>query len=296
MERPPIVASTHETSPLEQRVNSAYARAIGQHEVLRRMPSHELKPFIREILSEIDVLETAGERDRVPRLAVSPDVARSVGAIWTFAGPGTYDEPVKEDRYKHLPWARNMDRNRLNYTARLARHITEAALNVSLKGPLGAVEKIKERTKNAMREAGPAIIYNGAPIENKTVRDVLAREGTVVPAERVFVLGEGINNTVDQIKDFVLPDGVLAGGKKLALVSHAPHLARIVRMLNRYRPLPEGTEILLFPLPTPAEGKEEYAEMETAGILYYVYVSPHHDATRAPYPYHMNELASPLSS
>ena len=284
MEKRPKTASI-ESFSLAERVDRAYATALGQHESYASISEEELKGFIKEILLEIDSLETVAERDRVPSRSLPPEFARDIGAVWTFSGPGTYDHPVKNDRYKNYPWAAGMDRARLNYTDQIARFIAESNTGVSLKGPLSSLAERKEKTKEAIRAAGPTIIYNGTKVENDTVKDVLTREGIIIPAERVSTIREGIDTTVDQIKGFVLPEHALEVEKMLALVSHAPHLSRIVRILNRYKPLPEGTKVILLPLPTPAEGKEEYARMETVGILYYMYLSKTHDATRDSYPY-----------
>lgn len=62
-----------------------------------------------------------------------------------------------------------------------------------------------------------------------------------------------------------------------------------MRMVNKYKPFPENTRIRLFPLPTPPEGKIEYAVMEIRGILYYTYLSPDKDAARNSYPYSVDQ-------
>ena len=98
--------------------------------------------------------------------------------------------------------------------------------------------------------------------------------------------------SIDQIKTIRLPEDFDIERDELAIVSHAPQLARIVRMINRYKPFPEGTKIRLLPVPTPEGGKAEYALMETRGILYYTFLSPDRDTTKEPFPYSVNPVKS----
>jgi hypothetical protein len=266
------------------RIDVIFESAIKQHDVLKNVPETEIKTLIRSVLEEIDLFEKVGKRDK-KRLDVPLEVARNIVAIWDFSGPGTYDKPFKEDRYKDYKWAEGMDRARLNHTALLARKITEAIIGGVERGELSRVQTRIARSRENIREVGPFIIYNGTEEENAVVRDVLTRQGVVVPAEKVIIPEGRIEKTSDQIAKIKLPESVDIGGKEVAIVSHAPHLSRVIRMINRYRPFPENTKIRLFPLPTPQAGKFEYAMMEIRGILYYVYVSPDSEATKDPYTY-----------
>ena len=270
--------------PLQERIQQAYQMAVAQKQPVETLPREEINSFIGELLTEIDRFERAANSDPMLR-SLTPELARSIGVIWTFSGPGTYCAPTKNDRYEHLSWAAGMDRSRLNYTARLARRITEESTGTVFKARQDTYEATVQKNKDAIRESGPHIVYNGLPIENEAVERVLAEEGTVVPAEKVTVIKDEIRNTIDQINTFRLPEHALDGGKKIGIVSHAPHLARIIRMIERYQPFPRGTEIILFPLPTPAAGKEEYATMEACGTLYYSHFSPNKDASKEPYRY-----------
>ena len=268
-------------------VDDFYDYAMRRNETLKGIPESEIKPFIDKAVKEIDLLEEVAERDK-GRFNLPEEIAKDIGTIWVFSGPGTYFEPRKEDRYKNYPWAENMDRIRLNHATRLARKITESVSGQSFKAPLSEIVPVKRRTKEAIRNFGPSIIYNGNTVENEAVAKAMVQEETIVPKEKVDIIEGNIDNTVDQVKTFKLPDE-FEKGKEVALVSHAPHLARIVRMINKYRPFPEGTKIRLFPVPTPEEGREEYAKMEVCGTLYYTYITE--DATEEPYPY---EISYPL--
>ncbi|MEK7143825.1 MAG: hypothetical protein AAB820_00640, partial [Patescibacteria group bacterium] len=151
-----------------------------------------------------------------------------------------------------------------------------------------AIKETKQLTKKAILESGPYIIYNGTIEENENVKEILNREGIIMPPEKVMVIEEPIEKTVDQVKTFKLPEGAYMIGKEIAVVSHAPHLSRIIRMVNRYKPFPPDVKMKLFPLATPKEGKEEYIQKEISGLLYYIYVSDDHDAVKEPYSYEIN--------
>ena len=271
-------------------IDAVYESATGEHEALKQFPRGEIKQLIGNVLQEIELLEEIAERD-YRELRIADEVAKKIEALWVLSGPGTYDDPVKEDRYKNYPWARGMDRARLNYAARIARRVAEARSGEAFnKGGLSSLKERKELTKQAISESGPYIIYNGRPDENEVVRDVLTREGIIIPKEKVMVIGEDIDKSVDQVKTIRLPEDFSIEHDELAIISHAPQLARIVRMINRYKPFPEGTKIRLLPVPTPEGGKAEYALMETRGILYYTFLSPDRDTTKEPFPYSVNQL------
>lgn len=276
--------------PLGERVEDAYQMAIKQNQSVATLPADEVRSYLEEIIREIDKLEEVGRRDPALR-GLSPELAGSIGAIWTVSGPGTYYEPIIDENvgYAQFKWTHGMDRARLNYTARLARKVTEGATGIVHKATPSTIESQVQKTKQTIADSGPHIIYNGVPLGNAAVHEVLSKEHTVVPKEKVSVLGEDIKNTIDQMKTFRLLDGTLEGGKKIAVVAHAPQLARIVRMINRYRPFPEDTQIVLFPLATPGGGGETYAAREACALVYYTYLSPDHDATREPYPYKVYE-------
>lgn len=107
--------------------------------------------------------------------------------------------------------------------------------------------------------------------ENSVVESVFLREGVVIPREKVIIPDVEINNTADQIETFKWPEQV-DRGKAIALVSHSPHLARVVALINHFKPFPEGTRVYFFPVPTPQEGKEQYAQMEISGLLHNIFI------------------------
>jgi hypothetical protein len=241
----------------------------------------QLTSVIIPALDEIDLLEGSANQDVIRSL--TKEEAERIKIIWTLSGPGTFDMPFKQDRYKDKQWATWMDRKRLNHTARLARRITQLITGENTP-PTNDLNGSLHRLKEKIYESGPFIIYNGRRDENKVVREVLSRENIVIPTSNVFVNGEGIDKSVDQVKQWRLPPGVeLSTKDEIGIVTHAPHAMRLMHMINRYQPFPKDTSVRVFPLPTPREAGTEYAEDEVRGLLYYTFVS--RDATPETFPY-----------
>jgi len=279
-----IISEPREPSE-DSRISDFYDYAIRRNENLKIISESEIKPFIASLIKEIDSLEETAERDK-KKFELPDEIAKNIGAIWVFSGSGTYFEPKKDDRYKDFPWADWMDRTRLDHAVRLTRKIAEKVSGQNFRAPLSKIDQTKDKIKKSISRHGPYIIYNGAPLENKGVAKALTQKGVIIPDEKVKIIEDDIINTIDQIKTFKLPDE-FREGKELALIAHAPHLARIIRIINKYKPFPEDTKIRLFPVPTPgAEGKREYAKMEISGTLYFSYIT--HDATKEPYPYEVS--------
>lgn len=268
-----------------------YEQALREHPEFASIPAAEITALISQIAEEIRVLEEVAERE-TPRLELTPAEAKKIAAIWVLSGVGTYDTPLKETEravYKEHPWIQWADRARLNHAAILARRVAEAKSGKRFEqGGLGDIEERKKNIKAAIEAYGPDIIYNGTQLENDTVGEVLALEGTVIPEDRVRVIrgtaDQPIVNTTDNIKTFKLPRP-LAADEELAVVAHAPHLVRVMRIVNQFKPFPAGTKVRLFPLPTPPEAKTTYREMEILGILNYVFRKK--EATAEPYPYEL---------
>lgn len=235
----------------------------------------------REIVATdaLNLIQSFEEAASHPNLPKTAEEAKKIKALWVFSGPGTYDLPFKDDRYQNFPWAGFMDRRRLNRAGWLMRKITEIAIGKLLDGTKNPYDM-----RQAILENGPYLIYNGRPDENATVEDVLKRPGIAIPRGKVHVIDAIIDNTLDQVKSFDLPINLnLQSDDRIALVSHAPHLARVLYVIDKFRPFPEGVRIQAFPIATPREGKQIYAEMEIQGILYYAFVS--NEASKNPYPH-----------
>lgn len=172
----------HEENILD--VEEVYKNAIAEHKEIKNLPTEEVRGLIRDVILEIEQLEQVAERD-FRELNLGDEIARRIDAVWVLSCPGTYDEPLKEDRYRDYPWAKGMDRTRLNYAARIVRKVAEVRGGGSFeRGGLGSLKRRKESIKKSISETGPYIIYNGRPDENAVVRDVLTREGVIIPQEK----------------------------------------------------------------------------------------------------------------
>ena len=252
-------------------VEKIYGAALAEHAQFREIPESNIKEVILTALEEIEKLEKAANPKNT-LAALTPEVAKKISTLWVFSGPGTYDDPIKEDRYKKYLWAKGMDRTRLSYTAWLARKISETVSGETLHGPINEIPERIQKDKKLIAENSPTILYNGTELENSVVKDVLTREGIIIPPEKIRIIGEGIDSTVDQVKTFKLPEELHRPGGEIGLVSYAPHLMRIIHMLSQYNSLPEDMTVRLFPIATPREGKEEYSTLEIKGLLYYVFL------------------------
>ncbi|MGA2911085.1 MAG: hypothetical protein ABSE17_00390 [Candidatus Levyibacteriota bacterium] len=282
--------SPSEASFYKPRVSEVYDKALKEHPSFKTFSQDEIRRLIRTSVDEIAELEAVGEKDKA-RFEVSTEILQNIGAIWVLSGPGTFDSPTKEDSYNHLSWARWMDRERLNHAAILARKVAEVK---SGEGPaVGFLDTIQQRigiTKRMIEQYGPQIVYNGTKLEDDTVASVLGRRGVIIPRDKVDIRRGDIKITLDQIRDFELPEG-FSPNQELAIISHAPQLLRVTHMLNAAMddlkpPFPPGTKIRLFPVPTQRFGQKEYATMEVMGLLKYHYLD--RVATIDPYPYQVS--------
>ncbi len=267
---------------LEARIDAIYRSALFEHPLYGKIDTKRVKKIISTALRRIDAFEDAAREDENNRLAIDFDVAKEIGAIWAIAGVGTYDEPVTANDNPQLiyrPWARWMDRDRIDHALLLAQKI--ARLQCPKVGPM----------EKPPSQYLPYVIYNGHDTQNAVFEKVIARGDSMLPKEKVKIIYGDLKITVDQIKTFKLPDDDTLAGKEIAIVSHAPHLCRIMHMINKYKPLPPGSVPYLFLLPTPGGGRDEFTQMEVKGLLYYMLLTE--DASEDPYPYELRHSGSP---
>lgn len=286
------------TEKHERMVETIYQSALAEHEEFRDIPAADLRKTIDACLKEMEELEAAANPKNALS-ALTPEIAQNIGALWDISGLGTYDDPIAtQPAYKDKLWAYGSDRARLNYSAWLIRKTSETLDPNSRATKPDEILAGIERARKSIGEFGPTLIYNGTDEMNEVIRDVLTRDGIVMPPEKVHVTGQGILKTIDQIKTFSLPENLHQAGKEIGIVSHAPHLVRIAHMLNRYKPLPLDMQIRFFPVPFrfPETSWEEYAIQEVRGLLYYIYLSKNRDATIEPYPYTIHGRENALST
>jgi hypothetical protein len=269
---------------LPARVEEIYDSAVDEHpEFLTRCVEDELRRFIGEEILRIDVFEDVA---REP-LVVSREVADDIGAIKIHSGVGSYDEPFKPEdnpRLLDIGWMQWFDRRRIDHGVRLARKIAEARSGYVIRDQsFSNIADQREETKRLIAEYGPYLIYNGYPVETAKAEDVLARSGGIIPKEKAIIIHGNPKNTVEAARAMEFPDYAVEGGKQIAIVTHAPHLARVLHIMGEYPFLPEGSVPYIAPLPTPETGRTEFALMEIRGMLNYIFLD--HDASKDAHQY-----------
>lgn len=216
------------------------------------------------------------------------EIHQDTDVVWVVSGPGAYSLTIwpfedKADHYRDLPWTRKMDRHRLRTGAALVHEITAKRTG----------KKVEAVTREDIRQYGPWFMYNATEAENQHVKAVLDQESVKIPPEKLFIYHEfkdesgetrQIVKTIDQIQGLRFPEG--GRPRRVAVVSHAPHLMRLLHMLGKYPDRgPEGAIVQPFPIKTPKEGRLAYPELETKGLLYYIFQAG--VAAKEPYPYHL---------
>ena len=253
------------------RVAQIFQSALSEHPDYTTLNEEELKRFIAIEEARISGFEGLGQSP----IKLSAAQAHSIGAIKVHSSVGSYDEPYKEDdnpRLKNIDWLAWADRDRIKHGAYLARKVAETRSGYTIPAyPLDRLHIQKEETKALIREYGPNLIYTGYPVETAKATEVLNRIGGIIPIEKCFIVHGTPRNTVEGIQQFILPEGALARDKELAIVSHAPHLARILHIMGQYPYLPAGSLPYVAPVATPESGRLDFALMEIRGMLNYVF-------------------------
>lgn len=196
--------------------------------------------------------------------ASHPPIHKDTDAVWVFSGPGTFFIPLDPGESKQFAW---MDRYRILYGLALMRRITAKRLG----------KKFESVTGEDILHEGPLFIYNGTPKENRALKKELMVIEKSIPKEKVVIIDKihdgpksrSIANTLDQIKSF--PKRLIGNTIKhrVAIVSHAAHLSRIMRYLEKYQIFPKNIVIELFPLSEPGKDVSYYVEKETEKIWKY---------------------------
>lgn len=269
----------------EEVLESAYQ----EHPEYADFDADFLHGMVDQALTRIALFNASG---RSP-LHVTEEDAANIGTIWVLSGTGSYDSRFKpQDNPKLIekPWMGGWDRARLSRGALLARKIAEARSGVSLEsGAPSDIDRRKQQTRELIAEYGPELVYNGYPCEMDNLEQLLERPGIIIPREKVTILhGEELKITADQVRTFRYPDVPGIQDKEVAIVSHAAHLgARVLHMLEHYKPLGEGRVPYMSPIAMPAEGLHEAATMEPRGLLFYALLADPAVAATEPHPYQL---------
>lgn len=192
-----------------------------------------------------------------------PPIHTNTDAVWVFSGPGTFLKALEQGEESMTRW---MDRYRILYGLSIVKQITAKKLKKSL----------SEITQKDILESGPFFIYNGTKEENEDIRKALRQDLSILPMEKVILIDkviseksiQPIENTLDQVKSF--PKELI--GKeitsRIAIVSHAPHIPRILRYFEEFNLFPESVTVEVFSL-TPIHSEAFYMHEEMEKIWQY---------------------------
>jgi len=196
----------------------------------------------KQIIKEIVTLEANAKRGVEAKDHV-------IDALWVISGSGSYLKSlinVKSDQSnKNKLWYHWLDRDRLDYGRDF---IVQAG-------------KLFGRY--------PRLIYNGRKQQRTDLLKAISLGKFDLDSKRITILDGNITTTLSQIKLFSLAESHKI--KTLAIVSHAPHLARLLRMIAMHNGPFEGLKIVPLPLKIKAKkGEDEFTVNEVKGTIDYI--------------------------
>jgi len=270
-------------------------QAIKRNPRLGDVDTNSMRPVVAGALKEIANLEDLALRHKQillnGQLPWTEEQIQKIKVLWVLSGPGYYRQPFKEDRYKDVSWAKYMGRHRLTYAGLLMRKFAEAIAGIpSAALSTGKISPSIPELRTLVATHSPFLLFNGRPDENQDVMAILETDNSIIPPVKVFISGERIDRTVDQVTNLELPPTLkFQAGDEIGIITHAPHLMRFGHML-RYQqnelPFPPGVVIRALPLASPSDGKTAYTEQEIRGLLYYVFIT--HQASEENYHYKLD--------
>lgn len=244
----------------------------------------DLKRAIRDCLGEAHTIETAA---RNPSKWILPEDNDPNPLVVVLSGPGTYLRPIKDDRYSHLPFAQNGDRERSDLSAILGIQLAGARMGIDfsefrgqriLTGNDPALNARREQTRQAILGSGVRFLYLGTNEEVAATKQVINTKSSFVPPETVDLISKGINNAYDQafaLKLFLASGEPIrkAQGKQFpgrSIYFALPLKAvRFFRFCQQLGSIPSGVETRVLPMPTSRSGYPDYVRNEIAGIINY---------------------------
>lgn len=278
----------------DQHVAEVYDSAVAEHPEFLGLDQTELRAFIGSTLSRIAMFETVAHQP----LEVTAEDAEKIAIVKIHSSTGSYDEPFKAEDNPRLredkPWLAWFDKQRILHAVRLARKVAEvkSGYTVRLSGNYDEndVLRAKEEVKEQIAAYGPAVMYTGYPVETQKAEEVLRRPGGIIPEDKAIIIHGNPHNTVEgaqmMVDAFETYDYLLEGGQQIAVVTHAPHMARVLHIMDKYKYLPKGSDQpFVSPVATPAAGAHDFATMEARGLLYYAWLAD--SASKEPHPYQM---------
>ena len=133
-----------------------------------------------------------------------------------------------------------MDRERIDTAVELVKEVTALRLH-----------KIPSNiTKEDILLAGPQLFYNGEPFQNEAMERYRDSEEFPLPSNKVTIESLQVNNTKGQFSSFVDFTNRSENLRRVAIVTHAPHVPRSSRYLAAIVPELKGkTSFVFCPIP-----------------------------------------------
>jgi hypothetical protein len=195
----------------------------------------------QEILDEIRFYES--------RADFLPTQDREIKAVWVLSGSGSYYDALLDNEgdqsLRDLKAFYGTDRARIDFV---------------------------EKFINSCEGFTPELLYNGTAKQNQDLIKAIKKQDLNLKLENVKIIEGTISSTLDQVKKFRYPAGIkILPGEKLAILSHAPHMSRILRMMNKFSQNFKGAKIvpISIKLNDPAAEKE-FIRRELLGTLDYI--------------------------
>lgn len=283
---------------LGQVMENEFPRSKESREFIN-IQADEIGKIIKDSLVSAQEIEEAARNPN--RWDIPKEIIDSAALIVDFSAPGTYYQPKKDDKYKEFNWSWNMDRERADTSACLGIHLAGLATNndfseftrhTLLDGLDQQLNSKRESAKKAIIEKGLHFLYLGTRQESEAIRKVIHTPNSFIPPQQVEVIDKGIDNTVEQVlalksyldsylktdknpAGFILPDSSI-------IIPMGLQAIRAFPILEKFKAIPEGIKVVLFPIATPLSGMREYVSLETKGRVYYTLTGK---GARQPIPY-----------
>lgn len=224
-----------------------------------------LNLLVNQLIGELTTIENF-----TSKLPATKEEAQKFKAIWCISGAGSLKVPILGTSgdiiFKEKKWGQWTDRDRLIYSLEIIKKISLINSGNKL---------TKEYSKNELtliiKKYGPYLIYNGINEQISALLYSIDKKEIIFPKEKLFLPKGNIKKTIDQVKNFCIPDQIINKKGEIGIVSHAPHLIRVLYMLGRYPTVPENLTIKLFPvLLSQPKFESEYSFGELLGIIGYI--------------------------
>lgn len=237
-----------------------------------------LNKVVKRVVAEID--EVGGIKSKGIEKQLERD-AKKIKAVWVLSGAGTFDLPLTntpgDQIYSGKTWAYYSDRDRIKYAVELIGHISRIVA-------LRSKDKDKQSSEiDLIEQYGPYLIYNGIEEQNKAIRQAIKKGKLVFPQSKLYIPQGRITRTLDQVKNLNFPDEEYRAGDILAIITHCAHYPRVLRMLNKYKKIPDNLLVRIYPVQFKDNaGSKEFTFNEIMGVLGYIALGK---ATIEPYNY-----------